>query len=154
MTKHRCLRLIESLRPSRGLRDIGIALSVSLTSCGTDVEWLLERDGKLVADADRIAAAAEAIDPEATTSMYDAEDAKRAACQTIYESISEQIASKPSFGEEFVSDLGLFVAYLVPIEEVERCAKAEAAYEAVVEAIGKRVEGHDAEPAGSDGAGN
>ena len=51
------------------------------------IQWLLTRDSVLVAKADEIAAAAEAIDPELTTEMYDAEDAKRAACETIYQSI-------------------------------------------------------------------
>src|SRR5262245_23955683 len=93
-----------------------------LSACGTDVKRLLERDSLLVARADKVAGNAEAISPDLTTQMYDAEDAKRTACESIYASISEQMTQRPSFGEELVSDLGAFLAYLFPIGEVERCA--------------------------------
>ncbi|MGH7490449.1 MAG: hypothetical protein ACREMY_33280, partial [bacterium] len=86
---------------------------MALAGCGTDIQWLLKRDSALVAKADEIAAAAEAIDPQLTTEMYDAEDAKRAACETIYQAISEQMTRRPSFGDELEADFGLFVAYLV-----------------------------------------
>jgi hypothetical protein len=107
--------------------------------CGTDVEWLLERDSFLVARADKAAASAEAIEPALTTAMYDAEDAKQAACESIYTSVSEQMTRPPSFGEELESDIGAFVAYLFPIEEIERCADAQARYESAVKALERRV---------------
>src|SRR5262249_8627948 len=106
------------LRPSPLLATPAAALCLALAACGTDIHMLLKRDSALVAKADEIAAAAEAIDPEQTREMYDAEDAKRAACETIYQSVSEQMTRRPSFGEELESDFGLFVAYLVPIDEV------------------------------------
>jgi hypothetical protein len=130
------------------------ALCLALAGCGTDIQWLLKRDSALVAKADEIAATAEAIDPELTTEMYDAEDAKRAACQSIYQSISEQMTKRPSFGEELEADAGLFVAYFVPIDEIERCAKAQADYRAAVERLQKRVQGRSAAPAGPAGSGN
>jgi hypothetical protein len=117
---------------------------LALSACGTDIQWLLNRDSVLVAKADEIAASAEAIDPELTTEMYDAEDAKRAACETIYQAISAQMTRPPSFGEEIESDVGLFVAYLVPIDEVERCARAQADYRAAVERLQVRVQGRAA----------
>lgn len=115
-----------------------VLASLASTACGTDVEWLLERDGLLVSRADKVAARAEAIDPDLTTPMYDAEDAKRVACESIYASIAEQITRPPSFGEELAADAGAFVAYLLPIAEVERCADAQAKYQAAVEALEDR----------------
>ena len=130
------------------------ALCLMLAGCGTDIQWLLKRDSALVAKADAIAAAAESIDPGLTTEMYDAEDAKRAACEKIYQSVSEQMTKRPSFGEELESDIGLFVADLVPIDEVERCAAAQAKYQAAVERLQSRVQEHGARPAGSATPGN
>lgn len=141
------------LRPTR-LLVLPLAVAcLALTGCGTDIQWLLQRDSALVAKADEIAAAAEAIDPQLTTEMYDAEDAKRAACETIYQAISEQMTRRPSFGDELESDFGLFVAYLVPIEEVERCARAQASYRTTVELLQRRVQGRAARPTGSPGTG-
>jgi hypothetical protein len=112
-----------------------LSLSLGLAACGTDVKWLLKRDGVLVAEADRVAAAAEFIDPELTTELYDAEDAKQAACRMIYESVAQLMARPPTFGEQLVSDLGMFLAYLVPLGEVERCASAQADYEAALDRL-------------------
>lgn len=116
-----------------------VAACIPLAACGTDIERLLERDSVLVANADRLAATAEATQPELTTELYDAEDAKRVACEAIYASVAEFMTRPPSFGEELVADIGAFVAYLVPIEEVERCAEAQARYQAAVEALADRV---------------
>jgi hypothetical protein len=141
------------LRPTRLLAMAIAASCLALAGCGTDIQWLLKRDSALVAKADEIAAAAEAIDPQLTTEMYDAEDAKRVACETIYQAISEQMTRRPSFGDELESDFGLFVAYLVPIEEVERCARAQASYRTTVELLQRRVQGRAARPTGSPGLG-
>jgi hypothetical protein len=137
-------------RPPPLTRAAAAVACLVLSACGTDVEWLLERDSVLVARADKVAASAEAIEPDLTTAMYDAEDAKQAACQSIYTSISEQMTRPPSFGEELESDVGAFVAYLFPIEEVEQCAEAQAKYEAAVEALERRVRPPDGTKAGED----
>jgi hypothetical protein len=121
-----------------------------LPACGTDVEWLLERDSVLVARADKAAASAEAVEPDSTTPMYDAEDVKRAACESIYASISELMTRPASFGEALAADVGAFVAYLFPIEEVERCAAAQAKYESTVFALERRIGAPDAAPAGAE----
>jgi hypothetical protein len=93
-------------RPSPFLAPLVAALCVALSGCGTDILGLLKRDSALVAKADEIAAAADAIDPELATEMYDAEDAKRRACETIYQSISEQMTRRPSFSDDLESDVG------------------------------------------------
>lgn len=129
-------------------------LCLALAGCGTDIQWLLKRDSALVATADEIAATAEGIDPELTTEMYDAEDAKRVACQSIYQSISEMMTQQPSFGDELESDVGLFVAYLVPIGEVERCARAQADYAAAVERLQSRVQERAPAPTGAANPGS
>jgi hypothetical protein len=134
---------------SRILAAASAVTCLLLPACGTDVEWLLERDSVLVARADKVAADAEAIEPDSTTRMYDAEDAKRAACESIYASISEMMTRPPSFGEELASDVGGFLAYLFPIEEVERCADAQANYESAVEALEHRVGATDTTPTGA-----
>jgi hypothetical protein len=136
------------LRPPLFLATLVGALCAVLVGCGTDIQGLLKRDSALVAKADEIAGAADAIDPELATEMYDAEDAKRRACETIYQSISEQMTRKPSFSDELESDVGLFVAYMVPIEEIERCARAQAEYGRAVERLQLRVQGPPA-PAAS-----
>jgi hypothetical protein len=128
-----------------------VLASLASTACGTDVEWLLERDGLLVSRADKVAAQAEAIDPDLATPMYDAEDAKRLACESIYASIAELITRPPSFGEELAADTGAFVAYLFPIAEVERCADAQAKYQAAVEALENRADARHSSSA--DGTG-
>jgi hypothetical protein len=133
-------------RPSLFLAPLVAALGVALSGCGTDIQGLLKRDSALVAKADEIAAAADAIDPELATEMYDAEDAKRRACETIYQSISEQMTRRPSFSDDLESDVGLFVAYMVPIGEIERCARAQADYGRAVERLQNRVRGPTAAP--------
>lgn len=122
-------------RPQRVATCLGACLL--LAACGTDVAWLLERDSVLVAEADKVATRAEAVDPDLTTAMYDAEDVKRAACQTIYGSISEMMQRPPTYGEELVSDLGLFLAYFIPFDEIESCAEAQAAYAAAVDDLNR-----------------
>ncbi|MGE0120725.1 MAG: hypothetical protein AB7S71_19120 [Dongiaceae bacterium] len=116
-----------------------MALCLPLLACGTDVELLLARDSLLVARADRVADAGETAAPDLTTEMYDAEDAKRAACETIYAPIAAYMTAPPSFGEELAADVGAFVAYIVPIPSVERCAEAQAQYRKAVEALEQRV---------------
>jgi hypothetical protein len=142
MIRIETVSLARLLRPPWVRLRVAAALLVFLASaaCGTDVEWLLERDGRLVSRADKVAARAEAIDPDLTTPMYDAEDAKRLACESIYASIAEQITRPPSFGEELAADTGAFVAYLLPIPAVERCADAQAKYQAAVEALESRAD--------------
>lgn len=117
-----------------------------LTACGTDVGWLLTRDSNLVAEADKATTAAEAIDPDLSTALYDAEDAKRDACQPIYASISELMQRSPSYGEELASDLGLFFAFFFPIDEIERCAKAQAAYASAIDELRQQLSGAAATP--------
>jgi hypothetical protein len=126
---------------------LAAASCLALVGCGTDIQGLLKRDSTLVAKADELAGAAEAIDPEMTTEMYDAEDAKRRACETIYQSISEQMTHRPSFSDELESDVGLFVAYMVPIGEIERCARAQTDYAKAVERLQARLQGPATAPA-------
>ena len=140
---HRRSEPILRFRPSLFLA----ALCLALVGCGTDIQGLLKRDSALVAKADEIAAAADAIDPELATEMYDAEDAKRQACETIYQSISEQMTRRPSFSDELESDVGLFVAYMVPIGEIERCARAQTDYGKAVERLQSRLQGPAPAPA-------
>ena len=135
------------LRPPLLLATLAAASCLALVGCGTDIQGLLKRDSALVAKADELAGAAEAVDPDMTTEMYDAEDAKRQACETIYQSISEQMTRRPSFSDELESDVGLFVAYMVPIGEIERCARAQADYAKAVERLQERLQGPATAPA-------
>ncbi len=128
---------------SRWCRAAAVVLCLPLFACGTDIELLLARDSLLVARADRAAAAGETVAPDLTTKVYDAEDAKRAAGETIYAPIAGYMTTPPSFSEEFASDVGAFIAYIVPIPSVERCAAAQAQYQQAVEALEQRVGGSE-----------
>lgn len=128
-----------------------VLVCLALSACGTDVEWLLERDGRLVARADKVAARVETVDPDLTTPMYDAEDAKRRACESIYASVAEQMTRPSSFGEELAADVGAFLAYFFPIPEIERCADAQAEYRSTVEDLERQADALGLTPTDSVG---
>lgn len=139
------------VRSARRRYGWGPAISIlvcmtALTACGTDVKGLLKLDSRLVIEADKAAAAAEAVDPDLTNRLYEAEDEKRSACQTIYASISELMQRDPTYGEQLASDIGLFLAFFFPFDEVERCAKAQAAYRDAIDDLKQRL--GDAAPQG------
>jgi hypothetical protein len=101
-----------------------------LAGCGTNVRWLLTEEGQLTPEADQLATAAEGLGTGIEKPLYDAEDRELAACRFLTEAAVEgmQEKEKPSFGEQFVSDLSAVVVLLVPIDPVENCADSINAY--------------------------
>src|SRR5215475_10082233 len=121
-------------RPSRtGLSALALLLvSCLLGGCGTNVQWLLTEQGRLTPEADRLATAAEDLGTGIEQPVYDAEDRQRAACRFLTEAVVDGMEQKPSFGEQFVSDLSAVLVLLVPVEPVENCAHSIDAYRASI----------------------
>jgi hypothetical protein len=105
-----------------------VLLCSLLAGCGTNVQWLLTEQGRLTPEADRLAMAAEDLGTGIEQPVYDAEDGQLAACRFLTEATVEGMQRKPSFGEQFVSDLSAVIVLLVPIEPVESCADSLNAY--------------------------
>lgn len=113
-----------------GFRSLALLLPLCglLAACGTNVRWLLTEQGELTPEADQLATAAESLGSGIEKPLYDAEDRQLATCRFLTEAAVEGMQEKPSFGEQFVSDLSAVVVLLVPIEPVENCADAIDAY--------------------------
>jgi hypothetical protein len=79
-------------------------LSLALISCGTNLPWLIGRDSRMVAEADRAVSAAEPLGTGLEQPVYDAETAKNEACKFIYDEMSERMGRKPRFAEQFRTD--------------------------------------------------
>ena len=99
-----------------------------LAGCGTNVRWLLKEQGRLTPEADRLATAAEELGTGIEQPVYNAEDSQLAACRFLTEAAVEGMQRKPSFGEQFISDLSAVIVLLVPVEPVESCADSINAY--------------------------
>ena len=99
-----------------------------LSGCGTNVRRLLTEQGELTPEADRLAMAAEDRGGGMEQPLYDAEDRQLAACRFLTDAAAEGMAQKPSFGQQFVSDLSAVIVLLVPVEPVESCSDAIDAY--------------------------
>jgi hypothetical protein len=112
----------------RGLNVTALLFCGLLAGCGTNVQLLLTEQGRLTPEADRLATAAEDLGTGIEQPLYDAEDQQLAACRFLTEAVSQGMAQKPSFGEQFVSDLSAVMVLLVPVEPVESCADAMDAY--------------------------
>jgi len=95
-----------------------------LSGCGTNVKWLLSEEGRLTADADRVATAAETLGTGLEDRVYDAEDVKLEACRFLTEATVDRMQREPSFGEQFMSDLSSVVVLMIPVGLVEGCAEA------------------------------
>lgn len=118
--------------PVRITTVLALASSLLLGACGTNVPWLIERDSAFMPRANTIVSTAEAASPELSDPVYSAEDSKIAACKFMNDAVVDRLQRDPSFGEQFMSDVGVVVALLVPIAKVERCADAFDSYAAAV----------------------
>jgi hypothetical protein len=114
-------------------------LSLALTSCGTNLPWLIAEDSRLVTEADRAVSAAETLGTGLEQPVYKAEATKTEACKFIYDEVSERLGRKPRFAEQFRSDLSTLFVLLVPVGDVEHCAQAFDAYRASVIALEHRL---------------
>jgi hypothetical protein len=124
-------------RARRLLSIIGLALA--LGGCGTNVRSLMAEDSRLVVEADRAVGVAETLGSGLEQPVYDAEQTKGEACKFINDAVVDRIERDPSFGEQFTTDLSMFIVLLVPIGDVERCADAFEAYRDSVNALERQL---------------
>ena len=93
-----------------------------LTGCGTNVRWLLAEDARLTIEADRTTTAAEPLASGIEEPVYDAEYSKIEACRFLQDAVVQRMQKRPTFGEQFLSDLLAVAVLLVPVDTVERCS--------------------------------
>src|SRR5262245_19694063 len=113
-------------------------LTLALTSCGNNLPWLITQNSRLVAEADRAVSAAEPLGTGLEQPVYEAETAKNDACKFIYDEMSERMDRESRFAERFRTDVSTLFVLLVPVPDVERCARAFDAYHASVIALDHR----------------
>lgn len=117
-----------------------------LTGCGTNIFALLETDSELAWQAEEVARTAENRNITTTNGYYDAETEKLHVCQPLYRNADSQIELgmrgrvAPVF-ERFWGDLLVLGALLVPVPQVEDCARAIERYEFEYFALSDRLGG-------------
>jgi hypothetical protein len=116
-------------------RQAWLAVPLLLGGCGTNVNWILAEESRIVAEADPLLQAAEEQGTGLEQPVYAAEDAKAEACAFLHAAAADRMRRDPGFGEQFVSDLSAVVALLLPIRSVERCADSLKSYVRAVEAL-------------------
>ncbi len=118
----------------------------SLTVCGTNIATLLETDSELAWQVEDAVRTAEDRNIAAMNSYYDAETEKTQDCRTLYHNAEAQIdlglsgSAVPIF-EQFWGDLMLLGALLIPVPQVEDCARAIKRFELEYSALNDRLAG-------------
>ena len=113
----------------RAARWIAVVLCALLAGCGTDVNALLEAEGRLWSVTDAILVAAEDLEQGLEDPVYDAESAKQQACEELNAALGERIyATDVSFADQFWSDLIRLYVFIVPVGSIEACAVAHKRY--------------------------
>jgi hypothetical protein len=125
----------------RLLTIIALGAALALAGCGTNVPALMARDSHLVVEADRAIGVAENLGTGLEQPVYEAEATKGEACKFINDAVVDRMARDPSFGEQFTTDLSMFIVLLVPVSPVERCADAFEAYRDSVNALERQLVG-------------
>jgi hypothetical protein len=130
----------------RPTRLVATFFSLSLAACGTNVSALLEEDSRLVWQAEETVQAAEVRSLDAMAAYYQAEAEKLVHCEPLYRKAGAEIDLALHWGgrsifDQFVGDLALLGALLIPVPEVESCARAlerfRSEYAAVSDRIGR-----------------
>jgi hypothetical protein len=116
-----------------------IGIGLALGGCGTNVRSLMAEDSRLVVEADRAVGVAETLGTGLEQPVYDAEAVKGEACKFINDAVVDLMEREPTFGEQFTIDLSMFIVLLVPVGEVERCARALEAYSASVNGLERQL---------------
>lgn len=128
----------------------GAVATLLLAGCGTNVRWLVERNGTLTREADWLAAEAGEglVEP-----VLAAESERTAACAEIDHAAMQRLDGEdPTFVEQLLSDLAQVAVLIVPVGDVERCAEAQRHYEAAVAALARRLERTSADMAAAGAA--
>ena len=117
---------------------IALLLCLILGGCGTSVTALLQENSELFWRAEDAIGAAEELDRDLEEPVYDAEDVRQKACQFLTDATAKRMfATETSFVEHFRSDIGKLLVLIVPVERVERCAKAQGHYKQAIATLCK-----------------
>jgi hypothetical protein len=112
------------------LRHVIAGVALVLAGCGTNAKALVARSGDLTREADWLADRAGSAEADR---LYAAEAQRAAACTEVDRATMERFEDPDvAFMERFLSDLVQVAVLLVPVGPVERCAAAQARYEAAV----------------------
>lgn len=121
-------------------RFVPLAAAILVSGCGTNVQYLMSEESRVLSEADPVTMAAEELANGLEKPVYAAEQDKDRACEFLHAAALERFQSKPGLGEQFVSDLSSVVVLLFPIPRVERCAEAVGAYGAAVNALSRQID--------------
>ncbi len=130
----------------RILQTLSVFFVFSLLGCGTNIAALLETDSELAWQIEDAVRTAEDRNITAMNSYYDAETEKTQDCRTLYHNAEAQIdlglsgSAVPIF-EQFWGDLMLLGALLIPVPQVEDCARAIKRFELEYSALNDRLAG-------------
>ena len=118
----------------RAVQTLIVLFALSLTGCGTNIVALLEDDSQLAWRVEEVVRTAEDRNMTAMTDYYDAESEKFLICRPLYRTAAAQIylglrGSGASNFQQFWGDLMLLGALLIPVSQVEECARAIKHYE-------------------------
>ena len=118
----------------RAFQTLAVLLVLGLTGCGTNIPKLLQDDSKLAWEGEEAILLAEDQNLSVTNAYYDAETEKYHSCRPIYRAADERIeresgGNQTSLLDQFLGDLMLLGALLVPVPEIEDCAQAVERYQ-------------------------
>lgn len=118
--------------------------AILVAACGTDVQELLEAEAEMTWQASEAIARAEQYDPALATPVEDAEAEKVVACQQITDALQRRIRGEDEeesdFGDDIVSGLEEFVAWVLPVGPVEDCAEAQEQYRQSINDLERRLQ--------------
>ncbi len=128
----------------RAVQTLIVLFALSLTGCGTNIVALLEDDSQLAWEAEEAIQMAEDRNIASTNGYYDAETEKLQFCRPLYRKAEAQIdlglrGGGASIFDRFWGDLMLLGALLLPVPEIEECARAIKRYEAEYSALSDRI---------------
>ncbi len=128
----------------RAVQTLIVLFALSLTGCGTNIVALLEDDSQLAWEAEEAIRTAEDRNITSTNGYYDAETEKLQFCQPLYRKAEAQIdlglrGSGASIFDRFWGDLMLLGALLIPVPEIEECARTFKRYEAEYFSLSDRI---------------
>ena len=130
----------------RAVQTLIVLFALSLTGCGTNIVALLEDDSQLAWQVEEVVRTAEDRNMTPMNGYYDAESQKLQFCHPLYRKAEAQIdlglrGSGASILDRFWGDLMLLGALLIPVPEIEECARAIKRYESEYSALSDRLGG-------------
>lgn len=119
---------------------LSLCLIAGLAGCGTNIKWLLAKEADGAWENDTLTQKVERLAPEALGEVRAAEDAKFERCRRIDEAVQERLDQvRIGFWEQFLADLKLLGALLLPVPFVERCADAHEDYDEAILKLRKTI---------------